>query len=592
MNPRPYQRGAIDAIRVDWDSGLQNALLVLATGLGKTVVFSILGRELRSEGVGKVLVLAHRNELLAQAQDKWLQVEPNAVVGIYQGARKECWADVICASVQSCYPDKVDADGNVLRRGRVHDLPLNEIGLIIIDECHHAPGGGLNGQDGSYIRLLNAAREANPDVLMLGVTATPYRADKVGLGVLWDKVAYRMGISQGIEGGFLVPLRGARVELDIDLSTVKVSKSSGDFVEEDLGRVIDTESARREIVKKWLSEAKGRPTAAFTPTVESAKHLAADFQAAGVAADWVSGAIDKTTRKNRLEAYMAGEIDVLVNCQVLTEGWDAPKTSCILLARPTQSVSMYAQMVGRGTRLLGLDFDQSVRNGKNDCLVMDCVGASKLGLASLADLSAGKESKAPGLDPEEEEELVLDDGPAQGPLFPPAPSTVVVRGASVYEVDLFGGGVTWGKIRECRVACLDIGHSVVAFPGKGGWSVIAISDGTPAFVTEDKPEREAMMAAEEYATAWGKAKFLRPTDYMQRQAATERQVNVLRYLVDKNRRIDPSFSPGLPPSRDGRSPFETMSHPQASLWIAYLKARVAMWESRRARAAAEREVAA
>ncbi len=578
MNLRPYQRTAIDAIRERWDAGDPNALLVLATGLGKTVVFCTLGRELRMEGIGKTLVLAHRKELLDQAREKWLAVEPDAHVGIYQGARREFYADVICASVQSCYPDVVDGSGNVTRRGRINDLPLKDIGLVIVDECHHLAADTYRG-------LLTALREHNPNAVMLGVTATPYRNDGKGLGEFYDRVAFRMGIGEGIEQGFLAALRGCRVELDIDLSQVKTSKRTGDFVESDLGNVMDTEQARREIVRAWQREMgpgteaggrDGRFTAAFTPTVESAQHLCQEFVDAGVSAVWVSGSMPKSERIRSLDAYQHGKARVIVNCAVLTEGWDAPHTSCVLIARPTQSIGMYAQMVGRGTRLY---------QGKADCVVMDCVGASRLGLASLADLSTGAESRAPGIDPEEEtEDEVVVDKDAKQLEIPELAQTIQVRGCTVYDIDLFGGQVVWTRIRGMRLAILDIGLHIVLYqePNGGAFTAMLVDETAAIPFCKNRPERECLAEAEQMAMVRGRAKYLKPNKFQARMPATEKQMLNIQRLTAQNVALG-----GL----DARDVPEQMSMPQAMAWIAYLKTR-RMWMKTRAAAQGQRAGAA
>lgn len=568
MKLRPYQRTAIDAVRGCWDEGDPNALLVLATGLGKTVVFCTLGRELRMEGIGKTLVLAHRKELLDQAREKWLAVEPDAHVGIYQGNRREFYADVICASVQSCYPDVCDADGNVTKRGRIHELPLKDIGLIIIDECHHVAAE-------TYRQILATVREHNPVAVMLGVTATPYRNDGKGLGDFFNRVAFRMGISEGINQGFLSGLRGCRVELDIDLSQVKTSKRTGDFVESDLGNVMDTEAARREIVRAWLREMgpgtdaggrDGRFTAAFTPTVESAQHLCQEFADAGVSAVWVSGSMAKSERVQALDAYQKGEARVIVNCSVLTEGWDAPHTSCVLIARPTQSIGMYAQMVGRGTRLY---------QDKHDAVVMDCVGASRLGLASLADLSTGAESRAPGIDPEPEEDEVVLDKDAKQLDLPEMAQTVQIRGCTVYDIDLFGGQVAWTRIRGMRLAILDVGSHIVVYQetNGSGFTSLLIDDTAAIVISKARPEREALAEAEQMAMVRGRAKYLKPNKFQSRMPATEKQMLNVQRLVHQNIEFG---------GFDGADVPREMSWPQAMAWIAYLKTRKMWMRQRRA----------
>lgn len=554
MKLRPYQREAIDAIRDVWDSGQQNALLVLATGLGKTVVFTALGRELRAEGIGKTLVLAHRGELLEQAKAKWLEVEPDAIVGVVKGAQRETWADVIVASVQSCYPDALDEQGQVVRKGRVSELPLAEVGLVIADECHHIAAD-------SWLALVRAVRQANPRALLLGVTATPYRADGQGLGMLFDRIAYRLGIADGIAQGYLCPLRGVRVQVELDLEGVKTSKN-GDYRDDALGDRLDHEEIHRAIVEAWRKEAEGRQTVCFSPTVDTATHLAEAFVAAGIPADVVS---DRTKKKDRaaiLARYAAGELRVICNCAVLTEGWDAPATSCVVLARPTKSVGLYAQCVGRGTRLA---------EGKVDCVVLDVVGATALGLASLADLSEGKEGRAPGIDAEPEEEEEEERG---GGAPVPDVRTVQVKGVSTYEVDLFGGAVAWARVRGARVASLDIGHSVICYALQTGeWYAEAYRGGGVVPIARGE-EREVLTKAEQYAQEHGKRHFMLPSEFLARRPASEKQVSLLTTLIQANRRVDAELAPKRPLRDDELPSPAALSMPAAGHWITYLRARL------------------
>lgn len=529
-----------------------------------TVLFCTLGREMRTEGVGKVLVLAHRDELLTQARDKWLAVDPGASVGIYQGDRRESWADVIFASVQSCYPDVLGEDGvTVKRKGRIHELPLSEIGLIVVDECHRLPAP-------TYGAVIASIREANPAAMLLGVTATPARADGKGLGMYFDQVAYRMGIAEGIQQGYLSPVRGARVELQIDLSQVKTSKRTGDYDDNDLGRVLDTDSAREHIVAKWLELVgpgtdgggpHGRFTASFSPTVAAAEHLAAEFERAGVKAGFVSGATKKKDRKRTLDAYQRGEIRVLCNVGVLTEGWDAPHTSCVLMARPTKSGVLYRQAVGRGTR---------VAPGKADCIIMDCVGANALGLQTVLDLSTPGADRVPGVDPDPEEEVTLDDGEQAEMNLGGDVEVRRVIGASVYEIDLFGGGVQWVRVNGCSVVTIDIGKALIVFPDVDGTRSVAIVQGRDVdYIVRRVPERDAFRAGESVAMEIGVPRFLRPSAFYARKPASEKQVTFLRTLAEITAKVAPIDLSSMPAP-------ETQGAHQIQAWITYLNARLAI----------------
>lgn len=558
MKLRPYQREGVDRVRDDL-ARCGRALLVLATGLGKTVMFCATGREMRAEGARKVLLLAHRDELLEQARAKWLAIEPDAVVGIYQGARRESWADVICASVQSCYPDVIGEDGTVTRRGRIHDLPLAEVDLVIVDECHRLVSP-------TYEAVLGSVLAANPNAGILGVTATPARADGKGLGKWFDRVAYRMGIKDGIDGGYLAPLRGVRVELQIDLSEVKIARN-GDYDDTDLGRVLDTDSAREHIVRKWWelvgpgSEDGGRDgrfTAAFSPTVESAEHLAAEFERAGVTSAVVSGTTKKRDRKRILDAYQHREIRVLCNVGVLTEGWDAPHTDCILMARPTKSGVLYRQAVGRGTRL---------SDGKADCIVLDCVGANALGLQTVLDLSTPGADRVPGVDPEPEDELTIDDGEQIGMDVGDEIEARRVVGATAYEIDMLGGGVHWVRCMSARVATVDVGKSIIVYPDRGAFSAMLFRGREVDVIADRLSERETLRAAEAVCAEIGVPRMLVPSSYRARMPATERQVQMLGVLVERNMARSPLDLSSMPaPNRMG-------AH-QIGAWISYLHARM------------------
>jgi superfamily II DNA or RNA helicase len=560
MRLRPYQREGVDRARDDL-ARYGRALIVLATGLGKTVMFCATGREMRAEGARKVLLLAHRDELLDQARAKWLAIEPDAVVGIYQGARRESWADVICASVQSCYPDVIGEDGAIKRRGRIHDLPLGDIDLVIVDECHRIVSP-------TYEAVLESVLAANPNVGVLAVTATPARADGKGLGKWFDRVSYRMGIKEGIDGGYLAPLRGVRVELQIDLSEVKIARN-GDYDDTDLGRVLDTDSAREHIVRKWTEMVGpgsedgapgGRFTAAFSPTVAAAEHLAAEFERAGVSAGVVSGTTKKKDRKRILDAYQHREIRVLCNVGVLTEGWDAPHTDCILMARPTKSGVLYRQAVGRGTRL---------SDGKADCIVLDCVGANALGLQTVLDLSTPGADRVPGVDPEPEDELTLDDGEQISMDVGDEIEARRVVGVTAYEIDMLGGGVHWVRCMSARVATVDVGKSMVVYPDRGAWSAMLFRGREVDVIAERRPERETMRAAEAVCAEIGVPRMLVPTTYRARMPATEKQIQMLGVLVERNTVKAPLDLSSMPaPNRMG-------AH-QIGAWISYLHARMVM----------------
>lgn len=597
MKLRPYQREAVQAIRETWDRGERTALAVMATGLGKTIVFAALGRNLRWEGARRVLVLAHRRELVAQAAAKWALIDDEETVGVYQGARRELHADVIIASIASCYPDvyadapcpRLPADepecapecptcggpGSVrklVRRGRLHELPLDEIDLVIIDEAHHVTGASL------YAAVLNAIWEVNPDMVHVGVTATPFRADRKFGWPYGDGACFSMSIRRGIEEGWLSPVRCFRVELDVDLGAVRTSKTTGDFIADDLGDAMDQPNVRAEIVKAWIAQAgpggaeggaSGRRTAAYCATVAAAQHLTEAFVDAGVRAEWFSGVTHTAERADILRRYAEGAIQVVCTVGTLTEGWDDPATSCILMARPTKSKGLFIQIVGRGTRLLGLSYDESVAAGKADCLVLDCSGASALGLASIADLHRDEpgDDDADGDNDDGADDIDDDAAPAAAP----EPRTITVYGHDIREIDIFGGGIHWTRINGVRVAGIDISHTIIVYGAGDAFSAVAANRGAISPIAGPGPELETMTAAERYAAEHGKARFLKPSDWLARKPASEKQRAMVSRMLAwcAKRRMAVSNPPML----------ARLSMATASAWVGYLLARQAMWNA-------------
>ncbi len=360
---RPYQREAIDAVTAAWGDGIRRPAIVLATGLGKTVIFSQLASEFRERTGQRVLILVHRDELAEQAMDKVRGIAPHLSVGKVKAVDNDVRADVVVASVQTLSRPKRLADLLDWRSA------AGPVGLVITDECHH-------GVAPSYTRIYDAL----PDAVHLGVTATLARGDGIGLGSVWDDVVYEKSIAWGIKRQFLSPVRGVAVRApELDLSAVRSSR--GDYQVNDLGHALTESGALDVIPKAYVEHASGRSGVVFSPTVETAQYVAESLIGAGITSAVISGATPGDERVRIFEAHRAGRIQVLSNCMVLTEGWDSPHTSCIVVARPTQSNPLYVQMVGRGTRTYP---------GKTDCLVLDLVGAGATNkLRTLVDLEPG-----------------------------------------------------------------------------------------------------------------------------------------------------------------------------------------------------------
>ncbi|WP_346132373.1 DEAD/DEAH box helicase [Streptomyces carpaticus] len=354
---RPYQRAAIDALHAGWAAGQTRLAVLLPTGAGKTVTFAHLAAEKRTRNV-RTLVLAHREELIEQAAAKIRSVAPHLAVGICKAERNEIrGTDVIVASVQTLANE---------RRRR----PIQGIGLVVVDEAHHAAAP-------SYLDVLGhfGAFDGTPTA---GFTATMTR-EAGGLGNVWQDIVYRRDILEMIADGHLVDVRGKSVRIE-GLSLDAVKTRAGDLMDGQLGRALENSGAAHAIADAYAQHASDRAGVVFTPTVATARQVAATMTQRGIQAAAIWGDMDADERKEALKRYQAGDVQVLTNCMVLTEGWDAPWASCAVIARPTKSPGLYVQMVGRVLR---------PSEGKRDALVLDVMGAAtRHKLASLADLTS------------------------------------------------------------------------------------------------------------------------------------------------------------------------------------------------------------
>ena len=324
---RGYQNDAISAVRKKWADGEKATLLVLATGTGKTVIFADIARRTAEKGNG-VLVLAHRGELIEQAAEK-LQAACERPVAIEKA--DDHWYDA--QDAQICV-----ASVQTLQGGRLDDFPMGRYSVLIVDEAHHAVSD-------SYRRIID--RHLENGGYLLGVTATADRADKRGLAEVFDSIAYEYPLARAVADGFLAPIRAKCLPLAIDISSVKVSH--GDYQANELGSALDPYLP--EIARAMVDECAYRKTVCFLPLVATAERMADELNAAGLSAVAASGYDSAAERAAKKAAFERGDYDVLCNSMLYTEGWDCPAVDCVTVLRPTKSRSLYAQMVGRGTRL-------------------------------------------------------------------------------------------------------------------------------------------------------------------------------------------------------------------------------------------------
>lgn len=331
---RPYQQQARDAIHAEWENGHTRTLLVLPTGTGKTIVFASVAADQVRAG-DRVLILAHRGELLEQAADK-LQ-RSTGLVSAVEKAESTCldsWFRVVVGSVQT-----------LQRTARLERFPQDYFGTIIIDEAHHAITDG-------YRRILDYFSGAK----VLGVTATPDRGDMRNLGEVFDSLAFEYKLTDAIKEGYLCKIMAQTIPLQLDITSVTMS--GGDYAVGDLGTALDP--YLEQIAAEMARRCKSRKTVVFLPLIKTSQKFRDLLNTYGFRAAEVNG--QSADRRQVLADFDAGKYNVLCNSMLLTEGWDCPSVDCVVVLRPTKVRSLYSQMVGRGTRL---------SPGKTDLLLLD-----------------------------------------------------------------------------------------------------------------------------------------------------------------------------------------------------------------------------
>ena len=334
MELREYQQEAKEGIFAEWGKGIKRTLLVLPTGCGKTIVFAKVAEDCVRSG-DRVLILAHRGELLGQAADK---IHKATGLGCAtEKAEQTClgsWFRVTVGSVQS-----------LTREKRLGQFPADYFGTIIIDEAHHC-------LTDSYQRILGHFKDAR----VLGVTATPDRGDMRSLGEFFESLAYEYTLPRAIRSGYLSPIKALTIPLKLDLTGVGIQ--AGDFKAGDIGTALDP--YLYQIADEMAAHCMDRKTVVFLPLVKTSQKFRDILNAKGFRAAEVDG--DSSDRAEVLEAFGRGGYNVLCNSMLLTEGWDCPSVDCIVVLRPTKIRSLYSQMVGRGTRL---------HPGKDHLLLLD-----------------------------------------------------------------------------------------------------------------------------------------------------------------------------------------------------------------------------
>ena len=358
---RPYQNKAIESIRTNYLAGINRQLLCMATGTGKTEVFAHLPQETKDILPGQSMILLHRDELAQQAYKKLIQLNPKFRVNIEAGGLyADPDADVVIASVQTL--GRKDTK-------RVNRFDFSHFDKWIVDEAHRSITE-------SYYNVYNAANLLLPGDkrLLLGVTATPVRGDGQGLGQLYEKISYSYGLRTAIEEGYLVDIRGIRVDTETSLDGVRTK--GGDYDQKELADAVNNPARNELVCQAYMDNCAGRQAIGFSVDIQHAKDLAKTFQDHGLWAEAVWG--NDPDRAQKITEFRERHIDILFNAQLLTEGFDLPSITCVILAAPTKSPVVFSQRVGRGTRLY---------DGKSDCIVLDvCDSTSRHSLVTLPTL--------------------------------------------------------------------------------------------------------------------------------------------------------------------------------------------------------------
>jgi superfamily II DNA or RNA helicase len=503
LTPRQYQIEAINTVKTKWREGITRQLLSLPTGGGKTIIFALLIQEINMP----TLILAHREELLTQAYEKIKTVMPEADAGIFQGQNREGLSSQICiASVQTAVR---------------HTRSLRERGFnfLICDEAHHARAH-------SYEKVFRETGFLgnNPHKLLLGVTATPYRMDGRALGGVFQDIVFERNLLTMIREGYLSDIRCVSIGTKVSLDNVRIR--NGDFANNELETAIDTTYRNEMIAEAYKEHCMGKKAVTFAVSVEHARNIAQTFEEHGIPCGVMWGDMRNDERKRELARFASGEVKVLSNCMLLTEGFDAPDIDAILMSRPTKSKGLYTQCVGRGLRPFP---------GKKECLLLDFVDISrKHDLCSLGTLLGKKiRSGQSLLEAVEEGEWKNRE---------PQPGSVVIH-EQTEEID---------PLRRDRFQWINFGKgyrliakdfSLTCIPrGKGYFVFIVYKEGEAHLVSQKELSLESAMAlAENYVCRTVKTFFFDQGAKWRKERASEKQLQLLSNL---NLPYDPKISKG------------------------------------------------
>lgn len=498
-----------------------NTLGVANTGFGKTVALSAITAE-QINGTGRALVLQHRDELTRQNSAAFIKVAPEVPISLYTAANKS-WRGRVTFGMVQTMANAVDS--------------MPKLDLLVVDEAHHVASA-------SYQKVVGRAREVNPEVKILGVTATPERSDRKGLANVFSNVADIVTIPEMVQAGHLVPPRAMVIDIGTQAALRTVKRSAGDYDQAEVEAIQNTTINNNQIVEHWLQTASDRPTVVFCSTVQHSLDVREVFREMNVGADAVYGDMPVKERRAILTAFDRGDVPVLLNPMILTEGWDCQICSCVILLRISSHKSTMIQMVGRGLRKL--DPRRYPSRVKRDCLVLD-FGIS---LLTHGDLNADVRLRYKDDDKEPAEARKKDCPECKAKL--PVQTRECPLCGYEFKVELLEGGF-YNEAEELRLIEIDLLNSspfrwVDLFPsgrclvttGFESWAAVCSSDGDNWFAIGGQGKEATLLtianrvgaisSADDFMRQHEKSASAKKAALWMREPASDKQMQLLGRL--------------------------------------------------------------
>lgn len=356
----PVGKGDYYGFTVDKDQLYVMGDFTVTHNCGKSIMLASVTGKILDRNDSKACILAHRDELTAQNEQKFKWVNPGLETSIVDAKRKSWDGQAVFAMAQTL-------------SGKDQLARIPSLDLLVIDEAHHAVAR-------TYQNIIKTVKARNPNCMIYGLTATPVRGDKKGLSVIFNNVADHVTLAELVQSGHLVPPRSFVIDIGTQEELKQIRRNASDFDMMQVESIMDKQPLNEEVVRHWQEKAGNRKTIVFCSTVSHAEHVAGAFRDAGISTAVIDSNLSKAERHDLLKRFDQGDLQVLVNCFVLTEGFDSQPVSCIVLLRPASYKSTFIQCIGRGLRTV--DPNQYPGVVKEDCIVLD-FGTSTLIHGSL-----------------------------------------------------------------------------------------------------------------------------------------------------------------------------------------------------------------